>query len=61
DDRILIFTDLPDAKWYNFYALLRVVNPGTFAVPPVQAEAMYSPNIRFTGKLGEPFEVKLKQ
>ncbi len=61
DDRILLFTDLPDAKWYNFYALLRVVNPGTFAVPPVQAEAMYSPNIRFTGKISEPFEVKLKQ
>jgi hypothetical protein len=61
DDRILIFTDLPDAKWYNYYALLRVVNPGTFTVPPVQAEAMYSPNIRYTGKLVNPFVVKLRQ
>lgn len=61
DDRILIFTDLPDAKWYNYYALLRVVNPGTFTVPPVQAEAMYSPGIRFTGKLEEPFKVELRQ
>ena len=61
DDRILIFTDLPDAKWYNYYALLRVVNPGTFTVPPVQAEAMYSPNIRYTGKLGNPFVVKMRQ
>ncbi len=61
DDRILIFTDLPDAKWYNYYALLRVVNPGTFTVPPVQAEAMYSPNIRYTGKLENPFVVKLRQ
>lgn len=61
DDRILIFTDIPDAKWHNYYALLRVVNPGTFTVPPVQAEAMYSPNIRFTGKLEEPFRVKLRE
>ncbi len=61
DDRILIFTDLPDAKWYNYYALLRVVNPGTFTVPPVQAEAMYSPNVRFTGKLEDPLVVKLRQ
>ncbi len=61
DDRILIFTDLPDAKWYNYYALLRVVNPGMFTVPPVQAEAMYSPNIRFTGELEEPFRVKLRE
>ena len=61
DDRILIFTDLPDAKWYNYYALLRVVNPGTFTVPPVQAEAMYSPNIRYTGKLENPFVVKMRQ
>ncbi|MEQ9617992.1 MAG: MG2 domain-containing protein [Deltaproteobacteria bacterium] len=61
DDRILIFTNLPDAKWYNYYALLRAVNPGTFTVLPVQAEAMYSPNIRFTGKLEEPFVVKLRE
>jgi uncharacterized protein YfaS (alpha-2-macroglobulin family) len=61
DDRVLLFADLPDAKWYNYYALLRVVNPGTFNVPPVQAEVMYSPNIRFTGKLENPIVVKLRQ
>ena len=60
DDRILIFTDLNDTKWYGYYTLLRVVNPGTFAVPPVQAEAMYAPNIRFTGNMEEPFNVKIK-
>lgn len=60
DDRVLIFTDLNDTKWYGYYTLLRVVNPGTFAVPPVQAEAMYAPNIRFTGNREEPFNVKVK-
>ncbi len=60
DDRILVFTDIPDAKWYNYYSLLRVVNPGVFVLPPVQAEAMYSPNIRFTGKLEEPLKVEVR-
>jgi uncharacterized protein YfaS (alpha-2-macroglobulin family) len=60
DDRILVFTDIPDAKWYNYYSLLRAVNPGVFVLPPVQAEAMYSPNIRFTGKLEEPLRVEVR-
>jgi uncharacterized protein YfaS (alpha-2-macroglobulin family) len=60
DDRVLIFTDLNDDKWYSYYTLLRVVNPGVFAVPPVQAEAMYAPNIRFTGGLEKPFRVGIK-
>lgn len=60
DDRILIFTNIADAKWYNYYSLLRVVNPGVFTLPPVQAEAMYSPNIRFTGKLEEPISVEVR-
>ena len=60
DDRILVFTNIPDAKWYNYYSLLRVVNPGVFVLPPVQAEAMYSPNIRFTGKLEEPLRVEVR-
>jgi uncharacterized protein YfaS (alpha-2-macroglobulin family) len=60
DDRVLIFTDLNETKWYGYYTLLRVVNPGVFAVPPVQAEAMYAPNIRFTGNRDEPFSVKIK-
>ena len=61
DDRILIFTDLPANKWYNYYALLRVVNPGTFTLPPIQAEAMYSPNIRYTGKLEDPINVNIRK
>lgn len=60
DDRILVFSNIPDAKWYNYYSLLRVINPGTFVLPPVQAEAMYSPNIRFTGKLEEPLNVEVR-
>jgi len=60
DDRVLIFTDLEDSKWYSYYTLLRVVNPGTFSVPPVQAEAMYAPNIRFTGNLEAPLRVGIK-
>ncbi|HWP90845.1 MAG TPA: alpha-2-macroglobulin [Thermodesulfobacteriota bacterium] len=60
DDRVLIFTDLNDNKWYSYYTLLRVVNPGVFSVPPVQAEAMYAPNIRFTGGLEKPFRVEIK-
>ena len=60
DDRMLVFTNIPDAKWYNYYALLRVVNPGVFVVPPVQAEAMYSPNIRFAGELEEPVRVNVR-
>lgn len=51
DDRTLLFTDLPDDKWHAFYALLRAVTPGTFVVPPAQAEAMYAPELRASGTL----------
>jgi len=52
DDRVLIFTDLPANDWRTAYALLRAVTPGTFRLPPVQAEAMYDPAIRMTGERG---------
>jgi uncharacterized protein YfaS (alpha-2-macroglobulin family) len=53
DDRILVFTDLKDGDWRERYAVLRAVTPGTFACPPVQAEAMYVPSLRAVGPLAE--------
>ncbi len=53
DDRVLLFTDLPDDKWHHYYALLRAVTPGTFTLPPPQAEAMYAPELRASGALGK--------
>ncbi|MHC1789783.1 alpha-2-macroglobulin family protein [Solidesulfovibrio sp.] len=52
DDRILLFTDLPDAAWQTHYALLRAVTPGVFSLPPAQAEAMYAPELRASGEAG---------
>ena len=52
DDRILMFTDLPDAGWQVHYALLRAVTPGEFRLPPAQAEAMYAPELRASGETG---------
>jgi uncharacterized protein YfaS (alpha-2-macroglobulin family) len=52
DDRILVFTNLSDNGWRVRYSLLRAVTPGTFALPPVQAEAMYHPGLRASGGLG---------
>jgi uncharacterized protein YfaS (alpha-2-macroglobulin family) len=49
DDRVLMFVDLPANRWQTHHALLRAVTPGTFRVPPVQAEAMYDPALRATG------------
>ena len=60
DDRVLLFTDLPANEWHIAYALLRAVAPGTFRLPPVQAEAMYDPAIRATGERGT-IEVKVKK
>ena len=59
DDRVLLFTDLP-ADDELAYALLRAVAPGTFRLPPVQAEAMYDPAIRATGERGT-IEVRVKK
>jgi len=60
DDRVLLFTDLPENEWHTAYALLRAVAPGTFRLPPLQAEAMYDPAIRATGERGT-IEVKVKK
>jgi uncharacterized protein YfaS (alpha-2-macroglobulin family) len=59
DDRILLFTDLPANTWQTFYTLVRAVAPGSFRLPPVQAEAMYNPALRVTGERGT-MEVKLR-
>lgn len=53
DDRTLTFTDLPDDKWHVTYALLRAVTPGSFTVPPAQAEAMYAPELRASGPISK--------
>jgi uncharacterized protein YfaS (alpha-2-macroglobulin family) len=60
DDRVLLFTDLFENDWHSAYALLRAVAPGSFRLPPVQAEAMYDPAIRATGERGM-IEVKVKK
>jgi hypothetical protein len=60
DDRILLFTDLPADSWQTYYTLVRAVAPGTFRLPPVQAEAMYNPSIRATSERGD-MEVKLRE
>jgi uncharacterized protein YfaS (alpha-2-macroglobulin family) len=60
DDRILVFLDLPSGQWQTFYSLVRAVAPGTFRLPPVQAEAMYNPSLRGTGARGE-ITVKTRQ
>ncbi|QLA20145.1 alpha-2-macroglobulin family protein [Desulfolutivibrio sulfoxidireducens] len=52
-DRINVFADLPDEKWRTQYSLVRAVTPGTFTVPPPQAEAMYDPSIVATGLMGK--------
>lgn len=49
DDRVVVFTSLPDVQWRTGYVLVRAVAPGTFRLPPVQAEAMYDPSLRATG------------
>ena len=51
DDRVLFFTALPDDEEHTHYALLRAVTPGDYQSPPIQAEAMYAPDIRANGEL----------
>jgi uncharacterized protein YfaS (alpha-2-macroglobulin family) len=52
DDRLLIFVDrLTQVTEYRF--TMRAVTRGNFAVPPLAAEGMYDPDIRFVGSVGE--------
>lgn len=59
DDRILLFVDLPADTWQTFYTLVRAVTPGTFRLPPVEAEAMYNPTLKAVGERGT-VEVKTR-
>jgi len=58
DDRVLTVVTL-DSEWITSYALLRAVTPGSFRLPPIQAEAMYDPTLRATGARGT-IEVKTR-
>ncbi|MEM6262033.1 MAG: alpha-2-macroglobulin, partial [Bacteroidota bacterium] len=46
DDRIILYTTAYSGTSRSFYYLLRVVNAGTFPLPPIGAEAMYDPDFR---------------
>jgi hypothetical protein len=52
DDQALIFFGLPDTRWRTAYVLMRAVSPGNFRLPPIQAEAMYEPEVRATTDRG---------
>jgi uncharacterized protein YfaS (alpha-2-macroglobulin family) len=52
DDRVLLFADLPANSWQTYYALVRAVAPGSFRLPPAQAEAMYNPALFAVGPRG---------
>jgi uncharacterized protein YfaS (alpha-2-macroglobulin family) len=56
DDRLLFFVDLHQGSALTLYTLVRAVSPGTFALPPAQAEAMYNPAFHAATRL-ESFTV----
>lgn len=45
DDRVLLFADRLLAGAHTYTYLARATTPGVFVHPPVQAEAMYSPEV----------------
>lgn len=51
-DRVNVFVDLPEGKALDIYTLCRAVIPGSYTLPPVQAEAMYYPEIKASTGLG---------
>ena len=52
DDRLLLFTRA-DTREGVFYYTLRAVTAGRFVAPPAKAEAMYDPEVRSVGPIGE--------
>ena len=52
DDRLLMFFDRLDGSVEYKYTV-RAVTAGDFAMPPISAEGMYSPAIRFIGEGGK--------
>jgi uncharacterized protein YfaS (alpha-2-macroglobulin family) len=54
DDRILLYTSFTGGKrQQQFYYAVRAVTPGTFVLPPVNAEAMYDANYSSTSGQGK--------
>ncbi len=53
DDRQFIFTSVEKNKTTEFYYLLRVVNKGSFVLPPVSAESMYDPEFHSLNGMGK--------
>ena len=57
DDRLLLFVDhLSRTTEYRFK--VRAVTKGTFAVPPLSAEGMYDPEVRFVGETPPPLVIR---
>ena len=48
DDRFLLFVDQVHME-YTWAFTMRAITPGTFTVPPIAGEGMYSPGIRSIG------------
>ncbi|MBU0694882.1 MAG: hypothetical protein KKC11_09510 [Candidatus Omnitrophica bacterium] len=45
DDRLLLFTDLPNTKDLYYRYAVRAVTKGEFELPPISASCMYDPSI----------------
>ncbi len=43
DDRLLVFTDLPDGEARYYRYVVRAVTPGEFVLPAISARCMYDP------------------
>lgn len=55
DDRVIVFSDrfeMKKGERYCFHYPVRVVSAGTYALPGVSVEAMYSPELRASTKPG---------
>jgi uncharacterized protein YfaS (alpha-2-macroglobulin family) len=53
DDRILLYTSFTGGKrQQQFFYAVRAVTPGTFVLPPVNAEAMYDASYSSTAGQG---------
>jgi len=46
DDRLLIFTDIPDTEVVHYRYIVRAVTKGKFTLPAVSASCMYDPSIK---------------
>jgi uncharacterized protein YfaS (alpha-2-macroglobulin family) len=60
DDRYVAAVKLYGGQAAQLFYLVRAVTPGTYVVPPPQAEDMYRPELRGTGK-AVPASVTVEQ